>query len=491
MQNTYQIMKSLFSAEGHLASLATRGSLVLGLGNGLEKTLRFMRNLILVRLLAPDAFGVMAIILAVMTAFETFTQIGINYFIVQHPRTREHTFLNSAWWLSVVRSLILYIIAFIAAPWTASFYNNPDIAQLMRVAFLVILINGASSPKVHIAVKDMNFKKFVMIGSGGNVLGVIFTVSLAYALPSVWALVLGIVFESSARSILSYIICPFRPGLDFDSDSREALFKYARGMFGLPLLTFVFSKADVFVLGKLCTIADLGLYSMAISVALIPAQISANLAGQILLPIFSRMQDDKEKIHDTLIITTSMIAFAFLPVVLFGTLYGREFLQLIYGLQYGEMAIPFSIMLWSVLLQIIGIPIVTLYFALGKPELNRRFAAIRAITIIVMIYPAVTYLGVAGAALSVLVAMLVSFMSQLNRVCEIVKIRPWEYIKIFITAIIPSLCVPVIWLVSVEMFNRYGYLIMGIFGCVLSYCVVAIIHFRLDLFKAVAVLRSR
>jgi O-antigen/teichoic acid export membrane protein len=101
--------------------------------------------MLLARLLAPEAFGLMAIIISVNAAFETVTQLSIKEAIIQNPKGHEKTFLNGAWWLSASRAAGLYIVAFVFAPFISDFYNNSELTILVRVGFLTVLFNGLMS----------------------------------------------------------------------------------------------------------------------------------------------------------------------------------------------------------------------------------------------------------------------------------------------------------------------------------------------------------
>ena len=106
-----------------LKERAVRGGAWLGAGTGIEQGLRFLRNIILTRLLAPEAFGLMAIVLALNTAFESFTDVGIKQAIVQNPRGQTREYLNGAWWFSCIRAVVLYGLAFWSAPFLERFYD--------------------------------------------------------------------------------------------------------------------------------------------------------------------------------------------------------------------------------------------------------------------------------------------------------------------------------------------------------------------------------
>src|SRR5690349_3051705 len=132
---------------GRLRSQAIRGGAWLGAGNIAAQAFRFGRNIVLTRLLSPDSFGLMAIIISISSIMDTVTEIGIREAIIQNPNGAKDEYLNSAWWLSVTRALISYGILFVAAVPVAAFYHNHSLVALARVALLSIVFRGAMSPK--------------------------------------------------------------------------------------------------------------------------------------------------------------------------------------------------------------------------------------------------------------------------------------------------------------------------------------------------------
>ncbi len=390
----------------------TRSSLWLGLGNGSEKLLRLLRNMLLTRILLPQIFGVVAIVLSINMFFESFTEIGINKAIIQHPQGSRQTYLNNAFWISVARSIGLYILCFFVAPYIAKFYGNANLILLMRVAFLVIVFHGAMSPRVYAEMKKIAFGKWTLIHNGGGIFGILFTLILVLILKSEIALIIGFTSESFVRTILSYVVCPFKPGFKIDRVFIKDLLRFARGVIGLPILTFTFMNADIFVAGKLLPTRELGLYSMALTLARMPFMFLASIVQKILFSALSEIQDEDKKFYELILRSTDFFFLFGLPSLLFVVLLKQEILTVIYGEKYAEVAIPFAIIFGSELLRTCSIPMSVGYFAKGSPEVHRRFVVLRAVLMILFIYPAVKTAGLIGAALSSLITMTLSFFFQ-------------------------------------------------------------------------------
>jgi len=471
------IIEKLFSTNS-LKAKATRGSLWLGAGNAADRALRLVRNMILVRLLSPEIFGVMAIILAINQAFESFSELGISKSIIQNPRGHESTFLNGAWWLSFSRSMGLYVFGFIGAPWIANFYANPELVPLIRVAFLCIIFNGAMSPKVHVAIKQMQYWRWVALFHGAGLVGTGLTIILAIFFKNVWALVIGFVAEAVARFFLSFILCPYRPDLKFEKETLRAIIKFARGVFGLPILTFIFMRADIFVVGKLCTAYKLRLYSMAYALAQVPFQTITSIMNQLILPIFSKKQNEKNWLNQAVLDITSAIAYFFSPLVPLIAIYGKDLLKLLYGEQYVQVSIPFTVLFASLMIRTCGIPIVQVYWSLGRPELHRLFTGIRTILIIITIYPAVKLFGLIGAAAAGLISTIIAYFFQVIVLRKHTQLNVYKYLLIFIRSMGISICVIVIWIITKNFPSLYSFLnyFFVALGCLLAY-ILAIYFF--------------
>jgi len=464
-----------------LKSRVLKGSFWLGLGGSFEYGLRFLRNIILARILAPDDFGLMAIILAVNAALESFTQIGIKEAIIQSPDGEEDSYLNGAWWLSFVRAIGLFAIAMLSVPFIASFYNVPQNTIMFRISFFTILFNGALSSRAYIAQKKMDYKPWVIISSGGGTIGILAAIGLSLWLNSVWALVIGYVLEAAAKCIISFIVCPFFPRLQFRKEHSHALITFSRGMFGLPILFFVFTQADIFVVGKLLSKKELGLYSMALSLAQLPMFLVSTIINPILMPMFSEKQNDKEWINQALIKSTRAIALIGTPIAVLIAFYGHDLLSISYGVQYSSVAIPFAVLFATNLIRTYSTPIANVYLAVGRPELHRLFTGIRAVLMVIFIYPAIKLFGLTGAAAAGFIALITSYCFQVWQIRGLTKLELRQYGGIFLQALGISLPVLLVWYYTYNLFSSRPLIniLQGIIGSLLVYGILVTLFIKL------------
>jgi O-antigen/teichoic acid export membrane protein len=415
-----------------LRAKAMRGGAWLGAGSVAEQVVRFARNMLLARLLAPGAFGTMAIVMSSASLIDTFTDVGVRAAIIQNPQGGKKAYLDASWWLGMVRAIFSYFLIFAIAPWIASFYGFAELSWLLRVALLGILFNAAMSPRSILAQREMKFGRWAAITNGGGICGVILTVVLSFFLHDVWALAIGYCGENAFRCIISYAVCPGLPSRKCDWHAARDLLTFSRGIFGLALLNLIIGRADIFVLARLYSPAALGLYTMAVSLVATPSVFLTNMLGQTLMPALSSIQDDTGRLNRILMEVTYWLILLGLPAAIFVCLCAPSLLKLAYGARYVGAAGPLSIAAAVVLLTVLNAMPTGVLFAKGRPAVHREAVAATAVTMLVAIYPACKFLGSIGGQIAALLAIGVGYLFQLVRLREITDLNLLQYGRAFV-----------------------------------------------------------
>ncbi len=454
-----------------------RGGAWLGVGSVSEQSLRFIRNMILARLLAPAAFGTMAIVMSAAALLQSFTEIGVREALIQNPRGSEPAYVNAAWWMALSRSTCVYLVLFAAAPWVASFYRNPELTYLLRVAIVGLVLEGAMSARAYVAMKEMRFKQWATILHGGGIIGVVATIILGFFLRDIWALVIGTCTESAARFVLSYVVCPFLPSFRLDKAALRHLLQFSKGLFGLAPLYIVFMRADIFVLGKLVPAAALGYYAMGIAVAQVPSFFIANLLGQVFMPALSHVQTDKAHTRRIVLQVTAAIALFVMPAVVFSYFCGAPLLTLIYGHRYAVAAAPLFLASCGIVITLVNNPITTALYASGAPQLHRRCVIAMAFVMIILTYPLAKWLGPVGAQLASVISIAVGFAVQFPIARRLIGVKLADYGRIFYHASVVSASV-VFTCLAAKLLTTLAHpaltVALGLLGCVVAYAFVAL-----------------
>jgi len=413
-----------------LKAKSARGVITLGIGTGVERTLRLVRQMLLTRLLLPDQFGLMAIILIMVNVFEACTEVGIKQSVIQNKRGADPEYLNATWWFQFIRAAGLFIFAILAAPLVSSFYGKPHLLRLLQVSFLAIIFRGTISPRAHVLLKEYKFGLSVLLIQGSALLGTIVTICMALYTQNVWALVAGYVSEQAILCLLSYLLVPFVPKFSINREYLNEIFRFARNMFGLPILTLIGLGAPVFVLGKIVSEEKLGLYSLAGQLAGLPIILFTKIINPVLLPGFSQKQDDRNSLYRIVLQISRLVGAVTIPLVVFMATCASGLLLLMWGRpEYVDVTIPCAVLILIIFPRTEEGILSATYIAVGQPQLHRRFVIFRMVIVLAIIYPAVIHLELLGAAIVVVVGSYIPLLMQIFWCRRVIPLKFDSYLR--------------------------------------------------------------
>lgn len=400
---------------------------ILTIATAAEYGLRFLRNVILARLLLPEDFGLMGAILASVSALEAFAEVGLRQSVIQSRTGEAPAFLNAVWCLSVGRGLLLTTVALSTAPWIASYFKHPDATPLFRVAFAAILVNSLISPRLHLLEKRFRFGAWVLVNQTAGLSGTVAGILIAAFTGSVWSLVFATLIESAVRTALSYVAGPFRPRLVFETAATAEILRFAKGMAGLPVLMMIFVQADVFVLGRMVPLQMLGAYVLVRSLADLPSLFTSKVINPVLLPSLAQIKDSPSKLAAELRLATKVTALFMVPLVMLMASCSEPIIRLAYGADYAVAASAFVLLaVYAFTLNCASL-IMTLYLAVGKPGIHRTASLIRTACMLPIIYPLCVLYGLTGAAIAVLFAGILLLLLQLRNLPNLLPLSATEY----------------------------------------------------------------
>lgn len=457
-----------------------RGGAWLGSGSFLEQASRFGRNMLLTRMLAPEAFGTMVLVTSATGVLGSLMDVGAREALIQNAKGHEESHVGATWWITFGRSLSLYIVLFLLAPLGARAYGNAELTALFRVAGIGVVFEGMISARAYAAIKAMNLRKWAAVNHGGGIGGVLITVILSFFIRDVWALVLGFVSENACRCVLSYVVCPFLPPMRWDRAAMRDLLRFSKGLYGLSTMSVIYMRTDVFVLAKLFSPAALGLYIMAVSSIQTPANFLLNIMAQTIFPSFAQIQDDKPRMNRILLQATAAVFFLGLPILVFVFFCGHFLLTMAYGYRYGAAAGSLFFAACAALLNAANAPITSVIYARGYPQLHRRCVATMAILMILLIYPFAKWLGPVGGQLACVISVAGGYLTQVERIRKVSGLELSRYKKSIQVALAISLSVLVAGLAAravITLRQPISSVLIGVTACAIAYGVAYAILF--------------
>lgn len=259
---------------------------------GGSHALRFVGNLILTRLLFPEAFGLMALVNGLLLGLQLFSDIGIGPSIIQSPRGDDPVFLNTAWTMQTIRGGLLWLVACAAAVPFANLYGDPLLAWIVPVSGLTALIAGFNSTKLFSSNRKVDLARVSAIEVGSYAAGLAVMVVWAEIDHSIWSLVVGSLVSGFVKMILSHTALPgITNRFHWDRAALDALLHFGRWIFFSTLLTFLVGQSDKLIFGKMIPLAMLGVYNVGSMIATMPELALARMAQTVYFPVYSRVHN--------------------------------------------------------------------------------------------------------------------------------------------------------------------------------------------------------
>lgn len=329
-------MLSVFLRDEGLIARAMRSSAWTILGYGASQVVRLISNLLLTRLLFPEAFGMMALVTVAIVGLASFSDMGIAPAIAHNRRGDDPVFLDTAWTLQASRGFFLFL-GTCALAWPVSrFYAEPMLAQLLPVAGLALLVGGFNPTTIETAHRHLMLGRVTLLDLASQVVGTIAMVLLAWATHSIWSLVIGSIVSAIVKLGLCFVMLPGPLNrFHLEPEAKHELVHFGKWIFLSTVCGFMVAQGDRVILGKYLSLELLGIYNIGYFLASFPLLLGNSVIGRVLIPLYRERppaaSDENFRKLQTMRfgltggIVTMLIVMAFFGVPLVGVLYDPRF----------------------------------------------------------------------------------------------------------------------------------------------------------------------
>jgi len=290
----------------------------------------FIVTIFLARLLDAEAFGLIAIVMVVVTVAMVFTDVGLGGALIQRRRILPVHY-NSVFYFNIFIGALLTAITFFSAPWISEFFKNEKLVPLIEAVSFLYIINAFSAVQTNKLRKEINFKALTKSNVFSSVLSGVFGVLLALMGAGVWSLVAQVLLKGIFYNIIIWYISGWKPSLQFSFKALRQLWAFGFHMFLSSLLETIFSRLDVLIIGKLFSSATLGFFDQAKRLNSLVTQYSSGSLMAVLFPVLSKLQNNLPRFQYTSIKILEILSFV--VFFLIGILYlvSQEIIVLLFS----------------------------------------------------------------------------------------------------------------------------------------------------------------
>ncbi|MBK0329360.1 oligosaccharide flippase family protein [Rhodobacteraceae bacterium F11138] len=341
----YNRLKSLFQGDGP-RTRSMRATVLTAIAFGGSKIMQLGSNLLLTRILFPEAFGLMTLVFVFIGALHLMSDVGVQASIIRSARGNTPEFLETAWTVMVVRGFWITGLAFVFAWPYAHLYGHDILFPLICVASLSTIAQGFASIERTVRARDLDLGRVVSLDLLGQGIGICLTVMFAWLTQSVWGLAIGAVAGAIIATALSHVLLP-SPNNRFrwDRDVLSEIMVFGRWILLGTLFTYMGGEGLRAINGYLVDIDTLAFLYMASMIGGVPGQLTGKILSNVAFPTLSRIVRERPDDLKFMVHKIRMLQVVFsIPIFLLIAVIAQPLIDFLYDPRYAAAGTFLAVM---------------------------------------------------------------------------------------------------------------------------------------------------
>ncbi len=456
---------NFFKSGDDLSEKVSRGIVWVFLRQGTLQTITIVKLVIVARIIGPAAYGIMAIALITISLLNVMSNTGIGLALIQKTGDIE-PYLNTAWSIKLLRSVILFLIILIMASPISIFFDAPESKLVIIAVGSIFLLEGLSNIGMIYFQKEIKFEIIFVWKVLADITDAIVAIVSVFILESVWALVLGKLANNIVSLLLSYKLQPFRPRFHLEKEYAKSLLRYGKWVFLSGILGYLILEGDDIFVGAFLGVTALGFYKVAFRIGRMPVSEISAVISQVAVPTYAKIQDDQEKLKQAYLtilrFNLTIISFLVGMVLVFA----EDFVHVVFGPEWEEIVQPMQILIISGYFGSISSPSTAFFLGTGRPKIISYLQVIRLATIASTIYYFTNQYGITGTALVIMGSMIIFVTFVAIITLRILDLRLNQYFKSIFVPFLNMLIVSAIVYLMRSQFASINFFVIMLLGTI-------------------------
>lgn len=300
-----------------------------------QRGLGVVSTLILARLLSPEHFGVVALVVISIQFFELLVETGNQQYIVQKQQVDDDD-LNTAWSMDIAIKSAMAVLIMVVSPAAASFFETPELAMALSVAAVALPIRSLKTPGMFLLAREINYRPIFKLTLWQKSLSFITVITIAFVHPSHWAIIVGTLVSSLVLAIGSYRVHDFRPRWTLVRLSQQ--WRFSQWLLLRGIVGFTRSQIDNLMVSKIFGVTHLGGYNLVREVSLLPALSAIIPMTEPLLAAIAQSKADPKAMAYRIRLSLALLISALLPLTTFMMIFPELIVRVLLGPQWSEYA---------------------------------------------------------------------------------------------------------------------------------------------------------
>lgn len=408
-------------------------------------------SLIVIRLLNPEDYGIMAMALALIGFLTLLSELGLSAGIIQN-RDITKSQLAQIFGIIALFNCCLSLAIYLSAPFLSLYYAEPTLVPVFRLLSVNFIFMALYALPKALLFQEMNFRCISLIELSANVTSGILVLTLAILGFGVWALIWGTVLIHFVLLVGYQIANPIiiRPRI-IDKGLKQLL-SFSLFVLGSQVIWSLYTRTDVLIGGRLLSTEMIGVYSVAMTLSAVPLDKIAPVFNQVAFPAYSQIKSDPELVCLHFLKAVRLVSLLFFPICMGLLSIADETVALVLGNKWKDVVIPFQILCIVIPIRSIGTLIAPVLNGIGRSDVN-FYNNIIAFVVMPPLFLLGTRWGIVGLCWAWVCGYFFVFLIISSRFAKVIGLKVRDFFLSFHVPFIASILMAV----SVQVFKGIVY----------------------------------
>ncbi len=429
-----------------------------------KQVCQFVITTILVRILAPQEFGLIAMANVFIGFATLFSEMGIGNALVQRKEIREEH-LSSAFWLNMALGAFFMFFSFLVSPGIARFYHRPELVPIVNVLSLNFVVSAAAVVQQSLLMRSMDFRSLMIRDIAAAVLSGTLGIVFALRGHGVWSLVFQMLAWAVFNNVFLWSASSWRPHLLFSKKAMGDLMGFSLNMTGFQIVNYFARNVDQLLIGRFLGAQPLGYYAMAYKLMLFPLQNFSWVITRVMFPAFSRIQKELPRVAENYAKMLRYVSLVTFPLMMFFFVVAPDLIFLLWGERWEETIRIVRVLCFCGMIQSIVTVGGSVYLSQGRADVQFRMSlpnvALTTLSILVGLQ-----WGIFGVAVAYTVFNLLWAPISIYVVTRILKYDVLKIYRILVRNLLAGL-IPFVLLIGLKQYLSFEPIVL-IFTLVLT-----------------------
>lgn len=382
-------------------------------------------TIVVIRLLTPEDYGLIAMASILIGLAIMVGEVGIGGALIQSPKLDNAT-VRKLFGFLIITNVPLYILVFILSPIFASFFNADKLTHIIRILDFQVLISVFSVIPIALLKRQMDFKQLAFIELAAAIIGSLTALGMAWYGFGVWSLVASNLATTMVLTLSAIFIVGLPQWPSFRFGGIRSQLAFVARIVASSFVSFLYTQSDTIIIGRIIGSTQLGYYTVANNIALLPMNKFTTIMSSVSFPAYSQIRHDKDKIQNYFLRSLEINLFIFTPFLWGISSISKDLIDLVLGDRWGSAVVVLQIISLIVPLRMLSPLVQAMLLGIGRVEITLR----NVFTNLMIVPPALligTQWGLSGVCFGWVIGFSVAFPINLRRTFLELDLHPKEF----------------------------------------------------------------